>query len=298
MTEKREFKNCPVCKEEKRLEEFHTCNQNKDNRQWACRSCISTLQGTDYRDSHRRASKAYYHRNKQAIRDKIANRYHVDPEFRREVGARRKLAYHVSKGHIEKEPCVVCGNTVSAGHHDDYSLALDVTWLCTQHHKQFHHLPSLGIGIADNSYNLVFNDISIYHANHKGILTAYAKELCRVSNGDIYTFVDSNQLSNLLGAFKAQQGYSADIITWKNSHYTEINGYLIYASQTGPIHRETVKTAYSVFSHNIIDIPRVLLEEMIHYSTIEGDRVFDMNRYNPISLLQDITRYTGRSYIG
>lgn len=60
-----------------------------------------------------------------------------NPEKRR---AHRKVEVAVRDGRITKEPCTVCGNTKSQGHHDDYSKPLEVIWLCAKHHKERHRL--------------------------------------------------------------------------------------------------------------------------------------------------------------
>ncbi len=41
-------------------------------------------------------------------------------------------------GKIARQPCEVCGNELTHGHHDDYSKPLDVRWLCTTHHAEWH----------------------------------------------------------------------------------------------------------------------------------------------------------------
>lgn len=50
--------------------------------------------------------------------------------------ARRKLRYHLKKGFILKpDYCERCGlETKLEAHHQDYSLALDVIWLCKNCH--------------------------------------------------------------------------------------------------------------------------------------------------------------------
>jgi formylmethanofuran dehydrogenase subunit E len=34
--------------------------------------------------------------------------------------------------------CEVCGDKKAEAHHDDYSKPLDVRWLCTTHHAEWH----------------------------------------------------------------------------------------------------------------------------------------------------------------
>jgi len=44
----------------------------------------------------------------------------------------------VRDGKIQRQPCEKCGNPKAQAHHDDYSKPLDVRWLCTAHHAEWH----------------------------------------------------------------------------------------------------------------------------------------------------------------
>jgi len=37
-----------------------------------------------------------------------------------------------------REPCEVCGIEKVDAHHDDYAKPLNVRWLCSEHHHQWH----------------------------------------------------------------------------------------------------------------------------------------------------------------
>lgn len=52
--------------------------------------------------------------------------------------ATKALNSAVARGLIKREPCEVCGEQRSEGHHDDYSKPFDVRWLCRQHHVDLH----------------------------------------------------------------------------------------------------------------------------------------------------------------
>lgn len=41
-------------------------------------------------------------------------------------------------GRVKPLPCEICGNENVEGHHFDYSKPLDVVWLCTKHHAEYH----------------------------------------------------------------------------------------------------------------------------------------------------------------
>lgn len=58
--------------------------------------------------------------------------------------ASAKICDAVNKGKIERQPCIVCGDPNSEGHHEDYSKPMEVIWLCDKHHKQKHNESCLG----------------------------------------------------------------------------------------------------------------------------------------------------------
>jgi hypothetical protein len=58
----------------------------------------------------------------------------TDEDKRLRNNARQRLHYWMRKGHISPGPCQVCGNPNVEAHHDDYSRALEVIWLCKTHH--------------------------------------------------------------------------------------------------------------------------------------------------------------------
>lgn len=96
-----------------------------------------------------------YDRNRANRPDRIAARvaYQQTPEGRI-AASRAKLHYatrnpvkraaHVTCGNairdgkLIRQPCEVCGSAKAQAHHDDYSKPLDVRWLCSTHHSEWH----------------------------------------------------------------------------------------------------------------------------------------------------------------
>ena len=52
--------------------------------------------------------------------------------------ARVALNYAVNNGKLKRLPCEVCGDPKSDGHHPNYSMPLEVNWLCRKHHSKLH----------------------------------------------------------------------------------------------------------------------------------------------------------------
>ena len=52
--------------------------------------------------------------------------------------AHNAVSNAVRDGKLLRQPCEVCGSQSAQAHHDDYSKPLDVRWLCTTHHAEWH----------------------------------------------------------------------------------------------------------------------------------------------------------------
>lgn len=61
--------------------------------------------------------------------------YRTDPLARDKNRARALLRSAIRRGVVVPQPCGVCGSKQVQAHHDDYTKALVVSWLCRQHHQ-------------------------------------------------------------------------------------------------------------------------------------------------------------------
>ena len=58
----------------------------------------------------------------------------------KEQAAGRLAVFRAIKtGRLKRLPCEVCGYSPADAHHEDYSLPLDVVWLCRYHHRILHN---------------------------------------------------------------------------------------------------------------------------------------------------------------
>lgn len=54
------------------------------------------------------------------------------------VRASSLLCSAVRAGKVTRGSCTVCGEPNAQGHHEDYSLPLEVVWLYAKHHREIH----------------------------------------------------------------------------------------------------------------------------------------------------------------
>ena len=171
------FKSCSKCKKEKDYSAFNKDSSRKDGMSYACKVCRRES-GRHYKQKNKDKllleQRTKYKENdsfRKTLLEKRKLKLRSDEEFResrnlrtrelRKIRPEVKTARDLSKqkelqsnpvkqkvrrftnravklGRIKKEACVVCGSLNSVAHHEDYSKALEVTWLCTFHHADRH----------------------------------------------------------------------------------------------------------------------------------------------------------------
>lgn len=68
-------------------------------------------------------------------------------KFPERTQARRKVSDAIKAKRLIRAPCVICGNSKSEAHHENYSKPLEVIWLCRTHHREADK--KLGLGSRD-----------------------------------------------------------------------------------------------------------------------------------------------------
>lgn len=95
----------------------------------------------DYRSKARERDRARYAKikddpaYKERIRLQSIKKRLDHPE---KQAARIAVRTAIVRGDLVREPCAKCGHPDTQGHHEDYSKALDVVWLCRPHHEERH----------------------------------------------------------------------------------------------------------------------------------------------------------------
>ena len=145
-------KYCRQCETDVRVADFYRARGMSDGRMSICKACHRA----NVR-AHRLANPEHY-RQYESARASLPHRVEARLEYQqtpegRAAANRGKRAYldrnpvkraaHIAVGNairdgrLMRQPCEVCGDVAQA-HHDDYSKPLDVRWLCTTHHAEWH----------------------------------------------------------------------------------------------------------------------------------------------------------------
>lgn len=145
-------KTCFKCGAVKPITDFYVHPAMGDSRMNKCKECTRADVQRNYRANvehykeyekkramlpHRVALRDKYQKSepgKQAIRRAHKRYAESNPVKRR---AQVAACNAVRDGRLVRKPCEICGRTAQA-HHDDYSKPLDVRWLCSAHHAEWH----------------------------------------------------------------------------------------------------------------------------------------------------------------
>lgn len=130
------MKVCSKCKMERPLSLYGSKLDAPSGLRYECKICQRAREREHYRRSP--------HRNKRRIKD-----VRREEERHKRYGAKRtamqSVRYAVKAGKIKRDNCCVCrklhGKEVRAhGHHNDYNKVLELTWLCSAHHRAWHRI--------------------------------------------------------------------------------------------------------------------------------------------------------------
>jgi hypothetical protein len=135
-------KKCFKCGKILSLDKFYSHSRMKDGHLNKCIDCAKkdsvnarNSRIEHYREYDRERYKKDANRKKNGtittkiFREKNPSKYE----------AQNKVNNAIRDGRLIKQPCIICGNKKSHGHHEDYSKPLEVLWLCAEHHSMIHH---------------------------------------------------------------------------------------------------------------------------------------------------------------
>jgi len=135
---------CSKCSRFKSVENFHAKVRPGRKRQHAyfCKEC-TRIKHKEYYEDNREGmilkSKKWAEANPitcKKARKKYKKRMRLVEPYK--DAARFKVKTAISRGHLIRKPCSICGDVNSEAHHEDYYKPLDVIFLCRKHHRARH----------------------------------------------------------------------------------------------------------------------------------------------------------------
>jgi hypothetical protein len=106
---------------------------------------LMTLRLIGFTSEERLARSRQQQKDWQAANKEHMRQYHrkyyqekVKGKDAEKLKARRALSKQIERGRLARGACEACGGSNAHGHHYDYTLPLDVVWLCEQCHRIYH----------------------------------------------------------------------------------------------------------------------------------------------------------------
>jgi hypothetical protein len=145
------MRTCTSCLKSKPETEYYATG--KGGIAGSCKECAKARARANYRRNRERYRE--YERKRASLPHRVEAReqYAQTPNgMARASAAKRRYSernpikrrahsatwHALNDGRLTPKPCEVCGAEKAQAHHDDYSKPLDVRWLCTTHHAEWH----------------------------------------------------------------------------------------------------------------------------------------------------------------
>lgn len=134
------LKTCFKCLETKPVTDFYQHKGMADGHLNKCKTCAKQDVKKNYHTNFKHYQE-YESTRKDLPHRKLLNMT-VSKEYRKNHPERYRahnlVGNAVRDGRLLKQACFICGNEKTEAHHPDYSRPLDVTWMCSKHHKETH----------------------------------------------------------------------------------------------------------------------------------------------------------------
>jgi hypothetical protein len=146
-------KVCRQCGVEQRMADYYRHPNMGDGHLNVCKSCVRANVRANYQRNREHYQE--YERGRANLPHRVEARDAYQQTPAGKVAARRAHRRFIERnpikrqaqvmvgnalrdGRLARQPCEVCCNAKAHAHHDDYSKPLDVRWLCTTHHAEWH----------------------------------------------------------------------------------------------------------------------------------------------------------------
>ena len=134
---------CSMCKKTLPFSEYHRDRSCRRGWKYKCKRC-SVLWRRNHWNVNPDVRQEHIRQGSVRAKTKSGKQSHIlSVEKWKDANkiatkAQRALRSAIKRGNIVRQPCEVCGEVKSHGHHDDYSKPFAVIWLCSRHHKARH----------------------------------------------------------------------------------------------------------------------------------------------------------------
>lgn len=129
-------KICTKCGEDKSLDDYYKQRGMKDGHFNKCKDCYK------YDVKGNRENNIEYYRDYDRRRGNRQTKEYFDgyyAKYPNKYKAQTMVGNAIRDKKLFKEACEVCGTEGHIhAHHDDYLKPLNVRWLCSAHHSQWH----------------------------------------------------------------------------------------------------------------------------------------------------------------
>ena len=130
------MKTCFKCGKTKELTEFYKHKEMKDGHLNKCKDCAKN---DSIRNRGKNIEKIREYDRKRGNRQSKTYLNEYRKKFPNKYRAHNIVNNSVRDGKLFKQPCEICGEGRGIhAHHDDYLKPLNVRWLCSAHHSQWH----------------------------------------------------------------------------------------------------------------------------------------------------------------
>jgi hypothetical protein len=134
------LKRCIQCKIEKSVDKFSKRKTSIDGFENQCRACrTANAKANRYKNLEKyqayEKQKSALPKNLEAGRIRYKKYTQTFPE---RSAAHAAVTKALRQKVLVRQPCHICGESKTEGHHADYGRPLDVVWLCRIHHMQAH----------------------------------------------------------------------------------------------------------------------------------------------------------------
>lgn len=149
------MKQCKRCNEIKTLDEFYKHKGMADGHLNICKACKLDDAHQYRKENIERVREYDRERSRTTERIEYQKQYHQSDKGKEshkratekyQETSPKKRAAHVMVGNafrsglLKKRPCEVCGAENVHAHHDDYDKPMEVRFLCSRHHREWHRV--------------------------------------------------------------------------------------------------------------------------------------------------------------